>query len=161
MNSKLILTLLFACVSLVTAQPVLRLHDGKDWREMEESSWQALPRAEVTGTARDGKQRKYSGVPMAEVLKWLGAPAGPTMRGGEMNRAVLITAADGYQVAFSFAELDPSFRKQNVIIADQVDGQPLSEFEGKRMLVCGDELRHSRWIRQITGIVLTRVEAPK
>ncbi len=91
----------------------------------------------------------------------MSAPAGETLRGPELNRIVLVTAQDGYQVAFSLAELDASFRKQNIILADQVDGGPLSEFEGKRMIVSGDDLRHTRWIRQITAMILTRAEAPK
>ena len=161
MNSKL--TPLFALVCLVaplTAEPVVRIHDGSGWKEIDEAAWQKLPRAEITAKARDGKDKRFSGVPFAEILKLAGAPSGDTLRGPEMNRVVLLTAADGYQVSFSLAELDASFRKQNIILADQVDGKALDDFEGSRMVVAGDDLRHSRWMRQVKQIILTRPIVP-
>ncbi len=160
MNFKPILAAFLCLTSLLGAEPLFRYHDGKAWQEMDSAAWEKLPRAEITAKARDGKERVFSGVAMAEILRALGAPAGEALRGPEMNRIILITAADGYQVTFSLAELDPSFRRQNIIMADKVDGQPLSEFEGKRMLVNGDDLRHSRWIRQITGVALLRGVPP-
>ena len=78
-----------------------------------------------------------------------------------MNRVVLFTAADNYQAAFSLAELDTSFRKQDIILADQVDGKPLDDFEGPLMVVAGDDLRHSRWIRRVKQLILTRATAPQ
>ena len=161
MSSRLLLLACFVLSPLLSAEPLFKFHDGKAWQEFDSSGWEKLPRAEVTAKARDGKDRTYSGVPLADVLKLIGAPAGDTLRGPELGRFLLVTAADGYQVVFSLAELDASFRKQNIILADQVDGQPLSEFEGKRMIVSGDDLRHSRWIRQITGFSLLQAEPPK
>lgn len=161
MNSKL--APLFALVCLVaplSAEPVVRIHDGSAWKEIDQAAWDKLPRAEITAKARDGKDKKFSGVPFAEILKLAGAPTGDTLRGPEMNRVVLLTATDGYQVSFSLAELDESFRKQNIILADRVDGKALDEFEGSRMVVAGDDLRHSRWIRQVKQIILTRPIVP-
>lgn len=156
------LFLIFAClVSPLVAEPVLKLHDGRAWSELDGPAWEKLPRIEVTAKARDGTEKKFSGVALAEVLKLLSAPAGESLRGPEMNRVVLFKAGDGYQVAFSLTELDPSFRKQNVVLADKVDGQPLTAFEGPRMLVVADDLRHSRWIRQIREVILTRPEVTK
>jgi len=162
MNSKL--APLFALVCMMaplSAEPLLRLHDGTAWKEIDAAAWEKLPRAEITAKARDGTNKRFSGVPFAEILKLLGAPTGDTLRGPEMNRVVLLSAADNYQVAFSLAELDASFRKQNIILADQVNGKPLDEFEGSRMVVSGDDLRHSRWIRQVKQIILTRPIAPQ
>ncbi|WAC17971.1 molybdopterin-dependent oxidoreductase [Luteolibacter sp. SL250] len=161
MKSSILLPAFFCLTSLLLAEPVFRIHDGKEWRDFDASSWEKLPRAEIKSMARDNTERTYSGVPLAEILKAVPVPAGPTLRGPEMERVVVITAADGYKVSFSLAELDASFRKQNVILADRVDGKPLSDHEGKRMLVCGDDLRHSRWIRQITGVVVTRPVMPE
>lgn len=78
-----------------------------------------------------------------------------------MNREVLFTAADSYQAVFSLAELDSTFRKRNIILADQVDGKPLDDFEGPLMVVCGDDARHSRWIRRVKQLILTRATAPQ
>jgi DMSO/TMAO reductase YedYZ molybdopterin-dependent catalytic subunit len=160
MNFKLICLTFLGFIAIAAADTALLLNDGKAWTELDAAAWQKLPRAELTAKARDGQERKFSGVPLAEILKLLGAPSDQTLKGPELDRVLLVTAKDGYQVVFSLAELDASFRKQNIILADQVDGKPLSEFEGERMIVAGDDLRHSRWIRQITALVLTRPMVP-
>jgi DMSO/TMAO reductase YedYZ molybdopterin-dependent catalytic subunit len=161
MNSKLLFLAAIPClIAPAHADAVLRIHDGKEWKELDQAAWDKLPRAEVIGKARDGTEKRFSGVPMVEILKFAGAPLGDALRGGEMNRVVLFTAADNYQTVYSLAELDPSFGKQNIILADQVDGKPLDEFEGSRMVVAGDDLRHSRWIRQVKQIILTRATPP-
>ncbi len=161
MRSKLILLLTLWFCSFAGAETVFKIHDGNAWRDFDSAEWKKLPRTEVKAMARDKTERTYSGVALSEILKLIPAPAAETLRGPELAKVVLITATDGYQVSFSLAELDASFRKQNIILADVVDGKPLSEFEGKRMLVCGDELRHSRWIRQISAIILTSPVVPQ
>jgi len=158
MNFKALIAAIFLIAPLIAA-PSLRLHDGKEWKELDAAALAKLPRAELTAKARDGKEKRFSGIPLAEILKLAGAPSSDTLRGAEMNRVVLLTAADNYQVVFSLAELDASFRKQNIILADQVDGKPLDDFEGPLMVVVGDELRHSRWIRQVKQLILTRASA--
>ncbi|WP_052573791.1 hypothetical protein [Haloferula sp. BvORR071] len=162
MNSKhlLFLAAIPCLVAPLAAEPILRVYDGTTWKDLDQETWAKFPRTEVSGKARDGIEKKFSGVAMAEILKWLGAPQGETLRGQEMNRVVLLTASDNYQVAYSLAELDPAFRQQNIILADQVDGKALDDFEGPRMVVAADDLRHSRWIRQVKQIILTRATAP-
>lgn len=161
MNFKPLLLVLMCLLSCLTAEPVLQLHDGTAWKEIDAGAWEKLPRTELTAKSHDGKERKYSGVAVSEVLKLLSAPAGDTLRGAELTRVVLFHAKDGYQVAFSLAELDGRIRKQNAIVADRVDGQPLPESHAPRMLVVSDDLKHARWIRQLTSIALIRVELPK
>lgn len=160
MNRKALLLALLFLSPLLHAETLFRIHDGKAWRDFDSTEWDKLPRSEIKAMSREKTERVFSGVALTEILKTIPAPEGQALRGPELNRVLLITADDGYQVSFSLAELDPSFRKQNIIIADKADGKPLTEFEGKRMLVCGDELRHSRWIRRITAFILTRPISP-
>ncbi len=159
-----VLGAIFVFVALIlplAAEPVLRLHDGKEWKELDAAAWEKLPRAEVVAKARDGNEHRFSGVSIGEVLRLLGAPEGRAIRGEEMNRAVLLSAKDGYRVVFSLAELDGSFRKSDVILADRADGKELDDFEGPLMIVAADESRHSRWIRQVERIALVRVTLPE
>jgi len=161
MNLKALLFAFFSLVSLLSAEPVFRIHDGKAWRDFDSAEWDKLPRAEIKAMARDKTERTYSGVPLAEILKLIPTSSGATLRGPELAKVIVFTAADGYRASFSLAELDESFRKQNIILADKVDGKPLSEFEGKRMIVAGDDLRHSRWIRQVTGVLVVDPAVPQ
>jgi hypothetical protein len=66
-----------------------------------------LPRATVT-TRNDGLEVVYAGVWLHEVLKAAGVPAGSDLRGKALTLFVVAEAADGYQVVFSLAELDPA-----------------------------------------------------
>jgi len=53
-----------------------------------------------------------------------------------------------------------AFGKQKIILADQADGKALDDFEGSRMVVASDDLRHACWIRQARQIILTRPITP-
>lgn len=160
MNLRFILSALVLFAAPLAAEPVLRLHDGKEWKELQPEAWQKLPRREQAGKARDGQTRTYSGVAIGEILKFLNAPAGSALRGPFMNSVVLLTAADGYQVAFSLAELDPGFRDNPALLAESVDHADLSDHEGPLMLVVPGDARHSRWIRQVKQIALLQVQPP-
>ncbi len=157
MNSKTILALLLCLSPLHAAETKLRIHDGSVWSDADLTK---APRTEITGKGRDGKDRIYSGIAMEVLLKLLRAPQGNALRGAEMNTAILVTAADGYRVVFSLAELDATFRKQGILLADLADGKPFDDHEGPLMLVCADDLRHSRWIRQVQSVALVKVTPP-
>lgn len=161
MNLRSLLVVFLCSLLQLEAEPVLQIHDGTAWREIDAGAWDKLPRVELTAKAHDGKEHQYAGVAISEVLKLSSAPSGDSLRGGEMNRVVLFSAKDGYQVAFSLAELDASVRKQNAILADRVDGKPLPDSHAPRLLVVPDDLKHARWVRQVTRIVLAKLEFPK
>jgi len=76
------------------------------------------------------------------------------LRGSQLTKIVLITAADGYRVAFTLAEFDPAFGNARVILADTRDGKPLDAKEGPFRLIVEGDKRPGRWIRQITRIEL-------
>jgi hypothetical protein len=95
-KAELFLLAFFSLTSFLLAEPVFRIHDGKEWRDIDAAAWEKLPRAEVKSMARDNTERTYSGVPLAEILKTIPVPEGKALRGPELERVVVITAADGY-----------------------------------------------------------------
>jgi DMSO/TMAO reductase YedYZ molybdopterin-dependent catalytic subunit len=111
----------------------------------------------VSATDHDGKQHQYSGVNLRDLLDQLGVPKADAIRGKEMTDYVLAEAADGYRVIFSLTELDPQFGNTEVVIANKVDGQPLSEHDGPLRLVVPGDKRQARWIRMLK--ILTLVQA--
>jgi hypothetical protein len=77
---------------------------------------------------------------LCDVLASAGAPTGDALRGKEMGDYVVAEATDGYKVVFSIAELDSDFGNRQIIIADNVDGQPLSAQDGPlRLIVTGEK----------------------
>jgi len=93
-----------------------------------------LPRTGVT-LAAEGRDEKYEGVIVGEILERAGAPLGRDLSGAALATYVVASARDGYRVVFSLAELDPALTTNDIIVADTVDGRPLSDNQGPLRIV--------------------------
>jgi hypothetical protein len=91
-------------------------------------------------------------VPLRDLLKEAGVPAGENLRGKAMSTCIVVSASDGYQVAFSWAELDESIGNLQVLIADSEDGKPLAEGTGPLRLIVPSDKRPARWVRMVKAI---------
>ena len=107
-----------------------------------------MPRTSVEVTA-DGWTLTYEGVLVGEILKRAGVPLGDALRADAVASYVLAGASDGYQVVFSLAELDPAFTNNDIILADTVDGEPLSADQGPVRIVAPNDSRGARSIRML------------
>lgn len=99
-----------------------------------------------------GSHGTWSGPSLIDVLEKAGVPTGERLRGRNMRLYVRIRAADGYQVIFTLAELDPALGHRQVVLADRRDGHPLDEHEGPFRLIVPGDARPARWIRQVQRI---------
>ena len=99
----------------------------------------------------------YEGVWLHDVLKKTGVPLGGDLRGKALTSYVLAEAQDGYQVVFSLAELDPTFLDNQVLLADSVNGQPLSGAQGRFRLVAPKEKHGSRSVHLLTKLEVVQV----
>jgi DMSO/TMAO reductase YedYZ molybdopterin-dependent catalytic subunit len=122
--------------------------------ELKAEDLARMPRRTVEAKDHDGKPTKFEGVVLADVLASAGVPFGSVLRGENLARFLLATAADGYRVVFALPELDPEFTDDVVLLADRRDGQPLPEREGPLRLVVPHEKRQARWIRQLTTLTV-------
>lgn len=109
-------------------------------------------KAEVTRKDKDGKDHKFSGVLLSEILAKAGATLGGALRGENLTKYVLAEASDGYQVIFALAELDPEFADRRVILASQMDGKPLPVADGPYRIIVEGEKKPARCIKQLTEI---------
>jgi hypothetical protein len=105
-------------------------------------------------TTVDGAAIKtvHEGVLLRDVLARAHVPLGNELRGKALARAVVATAADGYQVAFAIAEIDAAFNDHMVLIVDRRNGQPLLPDSGPLQIVVPQDKRPARWIRQVTTL---------
>lgn len=112
----------------------------------------AFSSMEVKAKDKDGREHVFRGVKLFDLLDSAGVTLGKQLRGKNLTKLILIKALDGYEIIFSLPEIDPEFTDQMVLLAYQVDGNPLSKEEGPfRLIVPGDK-KHARWIRQVSLI---------
>jgi DMSO/TMAO reductase YedYZ molybdopterin-dependent catalytic subunit len=114
-----------------------------------------MPRKTVrVENPREQKADVYEGVPLDTLLQKAGLPQGEQLRGAWMTAYLLVEASDNYRVVFSLAELDPSFLDSDVLVADSVNGAPLTPDQGPLKLVAPHEKRPGRWVKMLKSITV-------
>ena len=113
----------------------------------------ALPHVRLTVTI-EGRSATYDGAPLGPLLAKVGAPSGQALRGPALRDVVLVAGRDGYAAAIALAETDPGFRKDQIILADRMDGQPLGDTAGPLRLVVEGDLRAARCVRMVSSIAV-------
>lgn len=116
----------------------------------------ALPRVKVVVDAH-GQKHEYAGPLLIDLLAKVGAPTGKDLRGPALSNAIVVKAADGYQVAFGLAEADPGTRPNRMILADRQDGKPMDDKDGPFKLVVEGDLRPARSARMVTVIEVLNI----
>lgn len=107
----------------------------------------------------DGKEYKYEGVALADILQGAGIKFGEALRGKVMATYVLVEAADGYQAVFALPEFDPPTADRMVLLANSRDGIALSTNAGPLQIIVRGDKTHSRWVRQVKSIRILRAPA--
>lgn len=108
-----------------------------------------LPRKTLNTADAAGIKTTHEGVALSDVLAKAGIPMGGALRGKALARVVIATAADGYQVAYSIAEIDADFSDQVILIVDTRNGKPLLADSGPLQIVVPQDKRAARWVRQV------------
>ncbi|TDE14894.1 molybdopterin-binding protein [Dyadobacter psychrotolerans] len=101
---------------------------------------------------RDGKEHEFKGVALIDLLQKAGVTTGAKLRGENLAKYILITAADGYEVIYSLAEVDPEFTDELILLATEKDGQPLPSGEGPFRIIAQHDKKPARWIREVRSI---------
>ena len=101
---------------------------------------------------RDGKEHEFKGVALIELLEKAGVTTGSKLRGENLAKYVLIKAADGYEVIYALAEIDPEFTSQVIILATEKNGQPIPSGEGPFRIITPNDKKPARWIREVRSI---------
>lgn len=125
-------------------------------RTLDAAALSTLPRTRVT-LSLHGDRHVFEGPLLMDVLRQTGVKSGTQLRGPALAQAVTVRASDGYAVVFGLAELDPNTRSDRIILADTVDGAPLSETDGPYRVVAENDLRPARSARQVIRIEVTRL----
>ncbi len=104
------------------------------------------------------KKETWSGVPLMDLLEHLGVPHGKTLMGKALATYIVATGSDGYKTVLSLGEVDPEFHPGVVLIADQLNGQPLGAKTGPFRLVVSQDKKMARSVRNLVEIEVKTAE---
>lgn len=107
----------------------------------------------MAGQGTDGAS--FTGTRLLNVLDAAGGATLPNdINNARLRVTIMVTSADGYQVAFGWGELDPEFGAAPILLAYARDGQPMGEKQGMaRVIVPGDK-RGGRYASMVKSIEL-------
>jgi hypothetical protein len=105
----------------------------------------------------EGEQRHgFEGPKLWDVLCSAQPRVDLTGRKERPGLVLTVRGADGHRAALSWAEIDPDFGGQRVLLATSVDGAPL-DLSGPQLVVPGDHCG-ARYISGITEVWVGRVD---
>jgi len=133
--------------------------DGKPSDTFDREALAMMPRTSVQAATNDGPSGTWQGVALEDIVRRTCVASGDALSGRAIARLVRVTAANGYQVVFSAAELDPDFGNVEVILADTRDGKPLMQGGPFRLIVPKDK-RTDRWVDHVTMIEVVDASTP-
>jgi hypothetical protein len=143
--------------STPSTQLTIKTYDGKTLNFSPEE-FATLPHKTVAVfNAHSKKSETYSGVLLSGLLAKAGVPLGENVRGKLFMTGIVAEGMDHYGVLYSLAEVDPSIHTGDVIVADTLDGQKLTQ-DGAFKMISSEERRPARWVRNLTSISVVKVE---
>jgi molybdate transport system substrate-binding protein len=98
-------------------------------------------------------QANFTGTRLLNVFDAAGGEKLPTDgNNAKLRTTVMITGADGYQVALGWGELDPEFGAAPILLAYSQDDKPMGDKQGMARLVVPGDKRGGRYVSTVKSI---------
>jgi DMSO/TMAO reductase YedYZ molybdopterin-dependent catalytic subunit len=94
----------------------------------------------------------YEGVLLTELLRLVGAPTGARIHADADRDYLVVTGGDNFRAVYSLAETDGSVQRHPTILADRMDGAPLTPHDAPYRLVVDGDQKPSRSVYAVTRI---------
>jgi hypothetical protein len=118
----------------------------------------ALPHETVTVVnGHTNATETYSGVPIAVLLARLGLPFEKKNEHTLLKTILIGEGTDGYRVILSTYETLSTIRGTSAIVADTVDGKPLTTDGVFKLVIPGDK-RPQRWVQNLKSITFKTLD---
>src|SRR4030095_11070615 len=139
----------------ISEQPYIKV-EGEVTQPLKlyQSDFDKMKRVTVSHKGHDSITNSYTGVPLIEILNRAGITMDKQLRGKNMAKYLLVSAADGYQVVFSLPEVDTSFNEKEIILADKMNDKPIPSNPGPFQLIVPGEKRPARSCREVVSLVI-------
>jgi len=99
-----------------------------------------------------GVSHTYEGVLLTELLRLVDAPTGARLHAAADRDYLVVTGFDGFRAVYSLAETDGSVQRHPTILADRMDGAPLTPHDAPFRLVVDGDQKPARSVYAITRI---------
>lgn len=143
----------------VFAQASLKIQNGSQQSTVSLDTLKSLPhRSATVHNPHENVDETYSGVPLIELLKQVGAPVGRDLHGKALSEYVVATGSDGYKAVLALAEVEPDFHPGDVLVADSMDGKPLDAKTGPFRLVVTEDKRPARSVHNLVSLEVKTAE---
>jgi DMSO/TMAO reductase YedYZ molybdopterin-dependent catalytic subunit len=132
-------------------------------RTFFEADLMAYPSVTMTasfGAGQGFQSGRFTGVQLWDLLQDAKVKLDPSRNNDKLRKYVVVTGSDGYEAVFSYAELDPDFGAEVVLVAYAKDGQPLAPNEGMARTVVGTDKRGGRLVSNVVRIEVRDVDSP-
>lgn len=140
---------------MIPAGP-LKITVGARSAEFTPQQLAALPHVTITVYNGHAKvNQTYSGVPLIKLLTPLGVTDKP--RGKALRQYIEAIGSDSYMVVYSIGEIAPDIHDGTVIVADTLNGKPLTT-SGPFQIVATGEKHPARWVRNLVAIRVLSAE---
>jgi DMSO/TMAO reductase YedYZ molybdopterin-dependent catalytic subunit len=116
-------------------------------------------RQTVKASSRDGREHKYEGIAVGDILQKAGVEFGEALHQEAAATYLLAEATDGYRVVFALPEFDSPSIDRLIVIADRADGNPIPVATGPLQLIAPGDKGHGRWVRQLKSLTLVLAPA--
>ena len=157
LKRRYLLLLALLCSSIIAAAQLTVEVEGGTQKVISAQDFAKMPHQKLTVTNPHTKnQETYEGVPLRTLLDEVGVASGEKIHGAELRTYILVAAKDNYAVVLALAEIDPSLQKNQIIVADKLDGKLLDEKHGPLQLIVPEDERPARWIRMMTKVTVRR-----
>ena len=94
----------------------------------------------------------YEGVLLTELLRLVGAPTGARIHADADRDYLVVTGGDHFRAVYSLAETDRSVQRHPTILADRMDGAPLTAHDAPYRLVVDGDQKPSRSVYAVSRI---------
>lgn len=124
--------------------------EGRPQVVLHAAELRALPRDTLRSTMHHG-EGLFRGPSIKDVFKLAGVSL-DSVRGPRLAHYALFEASDGYRVVMGLSELSEDISGRHILLANEVDGNPLPPKAGPWQLVVPGDGHAARWIRQVVTI---------
>ncbi|MDX1992818.1 MAG: molybdate ABC transporter substrate-binding protein [bacterium] len=102
---------------------------------------------------------QFTGVPLWQIISTAQPNLNADVRNDRLSMFIVVTGSDGYQVVIAWAEIDPEYGNQPILVAYEQAGEAIADEQGPLRLVVPGDGRGGRYVSGVVNISLR--DAPR